>query len=340
MSKTMRCVGVEDSAVTAETPGVRELLETRKAAVVAGESIDDGYRLGLAVEGGGMRAIISGAMLIALADCGMGGVFDGYYGTSAGALNLAYFCAGWRWEALRMYYDILISEPFISPLRAGRRKGPIVHIDMLFDQIMSNVLPLDYEKVLHSTTPLFVGASSLEAQKGVVLGEFTSAEQLRGALRAGSWLPLLAGGVATFNEERYLDGGLYYPHPAYAARDGGCTHVVALVTQPIETGGRSSLWHRGVARHLDGLSEGAGGAYLYSVEQYGLDRKELICGEGRLGDTPVLSVCVPRIEHDVTWLTRDFGALLGGARAGYVAAAEQLGGDVAKSPAFTLHLEQ
>lgn len=47
----------------------------------------DGFKLGLVVEGGGMRGIISGAMLMALQDLGLTGVFDAAYGSSAGAIN-------------------------------------------------------------------------------------------------------------------------------------------------------------------------------------------------------------------------------------------------------------
>lgn len=40
----------------------------------------DGFKLGLVVEGGGMRGIVTGAMLMGLQDMGLVNVFDAVYG--------------------------------------------------------------------------------------------------------------------------------------------------------------------------------------------------------------------------------------------------------------------
>jgi len=54
----------------------------------------DGCKLGLVVEGGGMRGIVTGAMLMGLLGCDARGCFDGVYGASAGAINATYFLTG------------------------------------------------------------------------------------------------------------------------------------------------------------------------------------------------------------------------------------------------------
>ena len=51
-------------------------------------------KLGLVVEGGGMRGVISGGALIALERLGLTSAFDEVYGESAGAINACYFLAG------------------------------------------------------------------------------------------------------------------------------------------------------------------------------------------------------------------------------------------------------
>jgi hypothetical protein len=56
----------------------------------------DGFKLGLAVEGGGMRGIVTGAMLMALLGFDARGAFDAVYGASAGAINATYFLTGAR----------------------------------------------------------------------------------------------------------------------------------------------------------------------------------------------------------------------------------------------------
>ena len=45
---------------------------------------DDGLRVALAIEGGGMRGTISAGMALALHELGLVGAFDAVYGASAG----------------------------------------------------------------------------------------------------------------------------------------------------------------------------------------------------------------------------------------------------------------
>lgn len=54
----------------------------------------DPFKLGLVVEGGGMRGCVSGGALQALADVGLRDAFDAVYGSSAGAINSTYFLSG------------------------------------------------------------------------------------------------------------------------------------------------------------------------------------------------------------------------------------------------------
>lgn len=55
----------------------------------------DNFKLGLVVEGGGMRGVVTGAMLMGLQDMGLfSNVFDAVYGASAGAINATYYLTG------------------------------------------------------------------------------------------------------------------------------------------------------------------------------------------------------------------------------------------------------
>lgn len=51
----------------------------------------DGFKVGLVVEGGGMRGAVTGGMLMQLHSIGMKDAFDVVYGSSAGAMNATYF---------------------------------------------------------------------------------------------------------------------------------------------------------------------------------------------------------------------------------------------------------
>src|SRR5215216_1076130 len=54
----------------------------------------DGLRVALAIEGGGMRGTISAGMALALHDAGVAHVFDAVYGASAGAITGAWLLSG------------------------------------------------------------------------------------------------------------------------------------------------------------------------------------------------------------------------------------------------------
>src|SRR4051794_14747176 len=86
---------------SSDRPPVLEVIRDRMRT----KSLDDGFRVGLSLEGGGMRGVISGAMLIALRDIGAADAVDCYFGTSSGSINLSYFLTGAGWDALAVYYD-------------------------------------------------------------------------------------------------------------------------------------------------------------------------------------------------------------------------------------------
>lgn len=63
---------------------VLRLLQQRLADGSAPGARSDRFKLGLVVEGGGMRGIVTGAMLMGLQDTGMTQAFDAVYGASGG----------------------------------------------------------------------------------------------------------------------------------------------------------------------------------------------------------------------------------------------------------------
>jgi hypothetical protein len=80
------------------------LLRQRLAESSKPGSRKDAFKLGLVVEGGGMRGCVSAGGLQALSDLGIRDVFDAVYGSSAGAINSTYFLSGQR-EGVYIYHD-------------------------------------------------------------------------------------------------------------------------------------------------------------------------------------------------------------------------------------------
>lgn len=316
---------------------VGRLLTKRKKDFNAGVPFRDGCKLGLAVEGGGMRGVVSGAMLIALEDLGLKHLFDGYYGTSAGSINLAYFLAGWRWKALTMYYDHLSNNGFIDRWRPLRRRGPIVDMSLLFDDVMTNDLHLDYEAVLTASPKLHVGISALDDVEAMVVSEFSNTQELRAYLRAGAWLPILAGRPVLIGGKRFLDGGVFFASPIYVALQDGCTHIVSLGTRAQSVRKlHVEPWQYYLAQRLNLWQRGAGDLYLENLRIYFRHRELMSLGETRVGQARVYRVAVPASGHSVDRTTVDRSKLLDGARAGYVTVRRDLGGEDVTSAVFSV----
>src|SRR2546429_2189239 len=100
---------------------VLEVIRKRRDSGSGPGHREDGHCVGLAVEGGAMRGVVSGAMLLALADLECRRCFDLVVGASAGAINAAYFLADAAWETLSVYFQELLSPDFISMRRAFTR---------------------------------------------------------------------------------------------------------------------------------------------------------------------------------------------------------------------------
>ena len=65
---------------------------------------EDGHKLGLAIEGGAMRGVVTAGMVTGLEMLGLRDAFDVVYGSSSGASNGAYFC---RWAGSIWNYNLL-----------------------------------------------------------------------------------------------------------------------------------------------------------------------------------------------------------------------------------------
>lgn len=306
---------------------VLDLIRRRRDARSQPGARADGYRLGVAVEGGGMRGVVSAAMLVALTDCGVRPCFDLVIGTSAGAISGAYFLTDTGWEALGVYFQELLTPEFISLRRlVGRR--PVLSLEFLLESVLKGTRPLDWQAVLDSPIPLHVTVGSLDTLQPILLSGLDSPAQLQTALRAAACLPLLAEGPIPWHGDRLVDAGTLDGHPVRHAKELGCTHVLALSTRA--TGGRSRTpmpLERQVARRLERLQAGLGAAYLSKLAGYGED-KDLLAEASRsgAGDPLMFEIAPPPGVDLPSRLEREPDILLAAGIAGYEAAASAITG--------------
>lgn len=178
-----------------------------------------------------MRGVVSAGMVAALEELGLTSAFDAVYGSSAGAINGAYFLAGQAAFGATVYSEDINNRHFIDFRRplGGR---PIVDLDFLIDEVATHIKTLAVDRVLSSPTPLHVLATDVEAATATVFSAFPDRAALLRALKAGARMPIIAGDPVTIGDRRYLDASLTEPIPAAAAEAAGFSHLLVLLTRP------------------------------------------------------------------------------------------------------------
>ncbi len=191
----------------------------------------DRAKVGLCIEGGAMRGVVSAGMISAVEQLGLLRAFDVVVGCSAGAANGAYLVSGDGTFGASIYYENINNRRFIDPRRAAFGR-PVVNLDFLVNHVMTRQKRLDAYAVIRSPIPLVTVASNVDTGESEALQDYTDRDDLLGCLRASSTMPILAGPPWRHRGCRYWDGSLTEPVPIDTAARLGCTHVLALLTRP------------------------------------------------------------------------------------------------------------
>jgi predicted acylesterase/phospholipase RssA len=214
---------------------LRALADRARAGSLPGRR-DDGMRIALAIEGGGMRGTVSAGMALALHELGLVPSFDAVYGASAGAITGAWLLSS-RPEGLHGWAEPSYAKALIrwSALLRGR---PVVDIRTLVEVVYQTEFPMDFASVLASPVdyhPLATDAATgASTDLRPLIGD---AAELRLALRASASLPFLAGPPVEIRGRRFYDAGVAESIPFRTALAQGATHVLVLRSRVIADGG-------------------------------------------------------------------------------------------------------
>jgi predicted patatin/cPLA2 family phospholipase len=275
----------------------------------------DNKSLALVVEGGAMRGVISAGMVSALEELGCLSVFDAVYGSSAGAINAAYFLAGQARLGTTIYYEDINNSTFIDLRRIWRRQ-PILNLDYLTTDVMVRRKVLDISKVLRSPSPFSVIATDVDTERTHVFDRFTDATDLVGALRASATMPVVAGGPYPFRGRRYFDASVVEPIALPTAESCGHTHVLVLLTRNGPMRSKPSALDRYfVGPRLGRVSKTLADRYLHRAQPYAAITRAIEAGVGPLGKAAVLGIRA--LGPEISRLERRRDVLEAGARRGY-----------------------
>jgi predicted patatin/cPLA2 family phospholipase len=285
----------------------------------------DGASIALAVEGGAMRGVVSAGMVWGFEDLGYTHAFDAVYGSSAGAVNAAYFLAGQAGLGTTIYFEDINNRAFIDLSRPLRGR-PIVNLDFLLDDVARQRKQLDIRPVIESASPLAVLATDVDHRRSVAFRGFDTADGLFGALRAGATMPVVAGGPFDYDGRRLFDASLSEPIPLPTAESDGHTHIVVLLTRSGAMEGRPSAFDRYfVEPRLRRISPELASRYLTRSIPYSAVIDAIDAGTGLSGRASVLGVRVEGLR--VSKLERSRDVLSQAARRGYDAVVSIFGHD-------------
>jgi predicted patatin/cPLA2 family phospholipase len=211
------------------THPVAQLLHQRQRAAAAGITRQDGAKIVLAVEGGGMRGCVTAGMIGAVHHLNLTDSFDAVYGSSAGTIIGSFLITGQLpWFGPELYYDCLTTagRAFIDSRRLLRALGfglldprllkdvltrphhgkPVLSLPFLLQTTLQEKKPLDWEKFVErqKKLPLKVVVSDLKAEKSIALGMedgyFDTLSELAETMHASCLLPGIAGPLVNMDE--------------------------------------------------------------------------------------------------------------------------------------------
>lgn len=193
----------------------------------------DGRRIGLVVEGGGMRGVCSAGSLVALEDLGLTDVFDEIYATSAGAMNASYFLATQARRGITVYYEDLVNRRAVSLLRPWK----VLDIDWIFERIVGDKKLLGIEAILSSGSRLFVNLLDARTGEQWLVDTQNTSTPLLTVLKASTAVPVVYNRAIVVDGRHCIDAGVASPFPLHEALASKCTDLLVLLTRPREFAG-------------------------------------------------------------------------------------------------------
>ena len=318
---SMQLEDVMDGLVPGHNSGAVIDLINRRISAGTG-SYNDGRRLALIVEGGGMRGVLSAGCVLGLEKLGCRNVFDEVYGTSAGAVNAAYFLASQCELGISIYFDDISSLRFANPARVWK----ILDVDYAYDHIIPNVKMFGVETIRASKPDYFVGVTDAESGENLLVNVKASPYNIVKILKATAAIPILYNRTVKLGNGRYLDGGLSDLLPIAKAASKGCTDILVLMTR-LEThvSKQRPLWERILFRMVLGcIYPKLNRTYLTNYKRTSQSRAYAL-GRQVIDGANIATISPTLEEFIVTRVTRDRSTLIEGARRMAIRTANILG---------------
>ncbi|WP_338983818.1 patatin family protein [Fusobacterium nucleatum] len=185
-------------------------------------------KVGLVLEGGGMRALFTAGVLDALLDVKELNI-DGIVGVSAGALFGVNYVSGQKERAIRYNKKYARDKRYMG-LYSWITTGNAVNKEFAFYEIPFKLDVFDQEKFKESKIDFHVVMTNIENGQAEYILIEDVLEQME-YLRATSALPF-ASKIIEINGKKYLDGGISDSIPIDYCESLGYDKIILILTRP------------------------------------------------------------------------------------------------------------
>ncbi len=286
----------------------QQVIDLLKARRDGGQGVDPGRKLGLIVEGGGMRGVLSAGSLLAVDHLGLRKSFDIAFGSSAGGVNVAYFLSGQGTLGITVYFDSISNLRFANPARFWR----ILDVEYVYDHVTTKEKPLCDQAIKDQHTKFYLSATNANTGEADYFDVNNTNETVSRLLWATGAIPVLYNRTVEVDGSKYVDGGLSDLLPIQHAIDMGCTDILVLLTK------RSDYLHRPPGPMVKTLFRCMIGGRYPKVQQayenaYKSSNKarRMAGGEGLPEHVSIATICPERDEEVVGRTTMNRDVLLG-----------------------------
>ena len=185
-------------------------------------------KIGLVLEGGGMRGLYTAGILDAMLDKNF--QVNGIIGVSAGALFGVNYVSKQRGRSLR-YNQKYASDPRYMSFKSLITTGNFVNKDFAYYELPLKLDIFDEESFSKSKTDFYATVTNVETGKPEYLKIINATIQIE-ELRASSSLPFCSK-IVKINDKLYLDGGISDAIPVNKCFEMGYDKVIVITTRPL-----------------------------------------------------------------------------------------------------------
>ena len=188
-------------------------------------------KIGLLLEGGGMRGLYTAGVLDVFMEKQI--LIDGIIGVSAGALFGINYKSNQRGRILRYNKKYAKNKNYMG-IYSLLTTGNIMNEEFCFDKIVNELDPIDYEAFKKSKVEFYAVVTNLETGKAkyIKIDDLKDQHNLE-YLRASGSMPFVSKPV-NIDNKKYLDGGIADSIPIDKMMCMDYDKVIVVLTRPKE----------------------------------------------------------------------------------------------------------